>query len=152
MSSNLAWVPLRDPPRHWRALAVAEALAVLALVASVLVTLSTPPRAVGLPSSVYESLLVAVVFAGPPVAGLATGALAGGLLPALGLAALPSLAWTLSVPAGYALRRALGHPLPIADSPLWAISGLFLVSGLLGGVLGFAVGRAGLLVWRRVED
>jgi hypothetical protein len=54
------------------------------------------------------------------------------------------------VPAGYALRLALGHPLPVADSPLWAISGAFLGFGLLGGVAGFAVGRAARLLADRL--
>jgi hypothetical protein len=149
MPSLVQRVPLRDAPRHWRSLLALELLAVGALVASMLVTLATPDSRVGAPGRVYESLLVTVVFGLPALTALATGALDGGLLRALGLAALPSLAWTVTVPAGYALRRALGYGLPIADAPLWAISGVFLAFGLVGGAVGFLVGRVGLLLWRR---
>ena len=150
MPSLTSRVPFRAVPRHWRSLLAFELLAVGALVASMLATLATPESRVGVPGRVYELLLVTVVFCSPALAALATGALGGGLLQALGLAALPSLAWTLAVPAGYALRQTLGYGLPIADSPLWVISGTFLVSGLVGGVAGFLVGRAGRLGWRRV--
>jgi hypothetical protein len=145
-----ALVPLRDRPTHWRPLVALELVAVGALVVSMLVTLATPDRGVGPPGSVYEALLVTAVFWLPPAVGLATGVLDGGLPWALALAAFPSLAWTVTVPAGYALRLALGHPLPVADSPLWAISGAFLGFGLLGGVAGFAVGRAARLLADRL--
>jgi hypothetical protein len=146
MPSTLGPLPLRDQPTHWRPLVALELVAVGALVASMLVTLATPDRGVGAPARVYESLLVTVVFWLPPAVGLATGVLDGGVLWAVALAAFPSLAWTFSVPAGYALRLALSHPLPIADSPLWAISGAFLGFGLLAGGTGYALGRAARLL------
>jgi hypothetical protein len=149
MPSLTQRVPLGGAPRHWRSLLAVELLAVGALVVSMLVTLATPDSRVGVPSRVYQSLLVTVVFGLPPLVGLATGVLDGGLLRAVALAVLPSLAWTLTVPVGYALRRALGYGLPIADSPLWAIAGVFAATGLVEGVVGFLVGRGGLLLWRR---
>jgi len=150
MPSTLGPVPLRAEPTHWRPLVALELVAVGALVVSMLATLATPDRGVGTSARVYEVLLVTAVFWLPPAVGLATGVLDGGLLWALALAALPSLAWMVSVSAGYALRLALGEPLPIADSPLWAISGAFLGFGLLTGVAGFAVGRAALLLRDRL--
>ena len=149
MPSQTRRVPLRTAPRHWRALLVVELVAVGALVVSMLVTLATPDGRVGPPGRVYEFLLVTVVFGLPALAGLATGALDGGLLRALGLAALPSLAWTVTVPLGYALRRALGYRLPIADSPLWAVSGAFVAFGVVTGAVGYLVGRGSRLLWRR---
>lgn len=149
MPSLTRLVPIRGTPRRWRSLLALELLVVGALVVSMLVTLATPDSRVGTPGRVYELLLVGVVFGLPPLVAVATGAFDGGLPRALVLAALPSLAWTVTVPVGYALRRALGHTLPIADSPLWAISGAFLAFGLGGGAVGFLVGRLGLVLWHR---
>jgi len=141
-------VPLRGRPRHLRPLIVAHALAVAVLVVLTVATASIGTRQWF--DEAYDVVLPAVVFALPVVVGFVSAALGGGLVPTLALGAAPSLAWTVAVVVGRALGAPLGTPLPIPDSPLWAIAGAFLLIGLAGALGGFVAGRVGRLAWRRL--
>ena len=100
----------------------------------------------------YEVVLPSVAFVLPVLAGLACAALGGGLVPSLALGAAPSLAWAVAVVLGRGLGTLLGTPLPLPDSPLWAIAGAFLLVGLVGALVGFLGGRVGRLAWRRIAS
>jgi hypothetical protein len=141
-------VPLRGGPRHSRPLVAAHALAVAALVVLTVATAAVGTR--GWFDEAYDAVLPAVVFALPVVVGFASAALDGGLVPALALGATPSLAWAVAVVLGRGLGALLGTPLPVPDSPLWAIAGALLLVGLAGSLGGFLAGRAGRFVWRRL--
>ena len=141
-------VPLRGRPRPLRPLIVAHALAVAVLVVLTVATASIGTRQWF--DEAYDVVLPAVVFALPVVVGFVSAALGGGLVPTLALGAAPSLAWTVAVVVGRALGAPLGTPLPIPDSPLWAIAGAFLLIGLAGALGGFVAGRVGRLAWRRL--
>jgi hypothetical protein len=139
-------VPLYGRPRHSRPLVVAHAVAV-----AVLVVLTVATASVGTQQwfdEAYNAVLPAVVFVLPVVVGFVSAALGGGLVPSLALGAAPSLAWTVAVVLGRGLGALLGTPLPIPDSPLWAIAGAFLVIGLAGAFGGFLAGRVSRLAWR----
>jgi hypothetical protein len=140
-------VPLYGRPRHARPLVVGHGLAVAALVVLTVATASVGSQQWF--DEVYGAVLPAVAFVLPVVVGLLGAALGGGLVPALALGATPSLAWASAVVVGRALATLLGTPLPIPDSPLWAIAGAFLVIGLGGALGGFLAGRVGRLAWRR---
>ena len=147
MPSIVDSVPLSGRPRHVRPLLAGHGLAVAALVG-----LTVATGAVGSGywfDEAYGVVLPAVVFALPAVVGFASATLDGGLVPTLALGALPSVAWTVAVVLGRGLGSLLGTPLPIPDSPLWAISGAFLLVGLAGTLCGFLVGWVGRIAWRR---
>lgn len=140
-------VPLYGRPRHVRPLLVGYGLAVAALVALTITT-----GAVGTQQwfdEAYNVVLPAVVFVLPAVVGFLSAALGGGLVPTLALGGAPSLAWTIAVVLGRGLGTLLGTPLPIPDSPLWAIAGVCLAFGLAGTLGGFLAGWVGRLAWRR---
>ncbi|MEF8791289.1 MAG: hypothetical protein V5A61_14285 [Haloarculaceae archaeon] len=141
-------VPLRGRPRHLRPLIVAHALAVAVLVVLTVATASIGTRQWF--DEAYDVVLPAVVFALPVGVGFVSAVLGGGVVPTLALGAAPSLAWTVAVVVGRALGTLLGTPLPIPDSPLWAIAGAFLLIGLAGALGGFVAGRVGRLAWRRL--
>jgi len=141
-------VPFRGRPRRLRPLIVAHALAVAVLVVLTVATASIGTRQWF--DEAYDVVLPAVVFALPVVVGFVSAALGGGVVPTLALGAAPSLAWTVAVVVGRALGTLLGTPLPIPDSPLWAIAGAFLLIGLAGALGGFVAGRVGLFAWRRL--
>ncbi len=139
-------IPLHGRPRHARPLLVGHGLAVAALVALTVATASVGTQQWF--DEAYDAVLPAVVFALPVVVGFASAALGGGLVPTLALGAAPSLAWTVAVVLGRGLATVLDRPLPTPDSPLWAITGAFLLIGLAGAFGGFLAGRAGRLAWQ----
>ena len=141
-------VPLYGRPRHARPLLVGHGLAVAALVVLTVATASVGTQQWF--DEAYNVVLPAVAFVLPVVVGVASAALGGGLVPTLALGAAPSLAWTVAVVLGRALGTLLGTPLPIPDSPLWAIASAFLVIGLAGAFGGFLAGRVGRFAWRRL--
>ena len=141
-------VPLHGLPRRSRQLFVGHGLAVATLVVLTVATASVGTRQWF--DEGYQVVLPLVVFCLPVVVGLASAALGGGLLPTLALGTTPSLAWAVAVVVGRGLGTLLGTPLPIPDSPLWAIAGAFFLIGLAGTFGGFLVGRSGPFVRRLV--
>jgi hypothetical protein len=141
-------VPFRGLPDRSHPLLVGHGLAVAALVVLTVATASFGSQ--GWFDDAYGVVLPVVAFGAPVVVGVAGAALGGGLLPTLALGAAPSLAWAVAVVGGRALGTLLGTPLPIPDSPLWAIAGAFLVVGLAGALGGFVVGRVGRFAWQRL--
>lgn len=141
-------VPLDARPRYWRPLAAVEASLVAAL-AAVTVAIAAFDHDTAV-DPLYEMLLPAVLFYAPPVFGTVCAVLDGGLLQALALGTVPALVWALAVVVGDAVQALLSIPATIPDSPLWAIAGTALIIGVVSALAGFAVGRTGLIVWRRL--
>ncbi|WP_277554426.1 hypothetical protein [Halobaculum limi] len=141
-------VPLDARPRYWRPLVAVEGSLVAAL-ATVTVAIAAFDHDTAV-DPLYEILLPVVLFYAPPLFGAACAALGGGLSQALALGTAPALVWALAVVVGDAVQALLSIPAAIPDSPLWAIAGTALVIGVVSVLAGFTVGRAGLLVWRRL--
>ncbi|MFC7097405.1 hypothetical protein [Halobaculum marinum] len=134
-------------PRYWRPLVAVEGSLVAALAAVTVAVAALDHNTAVEP--LYDILLRAVLFYAPPVLGAICAVLDGGLLQAIALGTVPALVWALAIVVGDAVQAVLSIPAAIPDSPLWAIAGTALVIGVVSALAGFAVGRAGLLVWGR---
>ncbi|WP_284012627.1 hypothetical protein [Halobaculum litoreum] len=141
-------IPLRGRPRRFRWFVLADVVAVLVLVGLTVSVVAGDPRPSAAP---YEAVLVAVVFAGPPVVGGCCALSEGGLLPAVGLGVVPAAGWTVAVAVGEAVATLRSAPTTPADSPVWVFVLAFLVVGVGGSVGGFLSARGGVLAWRRVR-
>lgn len=131
----------------WQASIVIFGAAVFALVTLTLA--SVPFRGASwLAPAYYAAIPAALVAPALPAAIRGARGRRPGFAVALGV--VPGVAWAVAVVVARGVSRVLGRSLSAGDAPLWGVVLYFVVAGVVAAGVGYALGRTGRFVRRRL--